>query len=348
MSPQTTDAFASGIAAEAAADWFDGSSAASRSILVSRDGAMLLIRWPDGSSRRVDVSRLAWITDTAAPRPVLSDGTGAHMVLRTPEDVALLGLERSPPIPRGRLTRSWTQATAALVGAVVIAGLLLTWLLPILARLAVELTPRSMETQFGSEVLRELDRVLVKPSAIPAEAQKGIRTRFSRLASIAGVTDAQLHFRSGGAIGANAMALPGRNVLLTDELVMLLGDSPRLDAVLAHELGHVVARHPLGTLYKRGGVALIIGTIVNEPGLVTRILREGSSEAVSAGNSRHAEQEADAFAHRLLFKVGLQPSDLADALEVMQQAGGAADKRAAYFGTHPTTTDRIKAARSAR
>lgn len=348
MSPQTTEALASGIAPEAAADWFDGSSAASRSILVSRDGAMLLIRWPDGSSRRVDVSSFAWITDTAAPRPVLSDSTGAHMVLRAPADVALLGLDKSPPSPHSRLIRSWTQATAALVGAVAIAGLLLTWLLPAMARLAAELTPRSMETQLGTEVLRELDRVLVKPSAIPAETQKLIRTRFARLASNAGVTDAQLHFRGGGAIGANAMALPGQNVLVTDELVMLLGDSPRLDAVLAHELGHVIGQHVLGALYERGGVALVIGTILKEPGLITQVLRAGSTRLLAAGNSRDDEQQADAFAHMLLLKVGLRPSDLGDALDVMQQAGGATDKRASYFSTHPPTPERIKAARSTR
>jgi predicted Zn-dependent protease len=144
------------------------------------------------------------------------------------------------------------------------------------------------------------------------------------------------------------MALPGQNVLVTDELVMLLGDSPRLDAVLAHELGHVIGQHVLGALYERGGVALIIGTILNEPGLITRVLGAGSTKLLAAGNSRHAEQEADAFAHMLLLKVGLRPSDLGDALEVMEQAGGASDKRTAYFGTHPATTERIKAARSAR
>jgi Zn-dependent protease with chaperone function len=50
----------------------------------------------------------------------------------------------------------------------------------------------------------------------------------------------------------------------------------------------------------------------------------------------------------LLLKAALRTSDLGNALEAMQQAGGASDKRTAYFGTHPPAPERIEAARSAR
>ena len=52
-----------------------------------------------------------------------------------------------------------------------------------------------------------------------------------------------LAFRDGGkTVGANAFALPGGQIVVTDALVQLLSDA-ELQAVLAHELSHGAERH---------------------------------------------------------------------------------------------------------
>lgn len=44
-------------------------------------------------------------------------------------------------------------------------------------------------------------------------------------------------------LGPNAFALPADRIVLTDELVSLLDDEEAINAVLAHELGHLYERH---------------------------------------------------------------------------------------------------------
>lgn len=55
----------------------------------------------------------------------------------------------------------------------------------------------------------------------------------------------QLNFRKNPVIGANAFALPGGYMLITDELIDLANNNDEIVAVLAHELGHVKGRHAL-------------------------------------------------------------------------------------------------------
>lgn len=344
----STDGIANAAALSgAAADWFERGSATAQRVRVTRAGAALRIQWPEGRCRLVDVSSGSWLTDAIAPRPVLAVG-GGQLVLDGRDAVLVLGLPTPSPDAISRLVGSWAGAGAAVVGIVAMVGLLLALIVPSLGRLAAALTPLHVEARLGMEVLRALDRSALKPSSMDPESQERIRARFTHLSVAAELTGVQLHFRGGGTMGANALALPGRHVIVTDELVTLLGESSKLDAVLAHELGHVAEQHGLRMLYQRGGVALVISTALGNAEQVIKVLREGSIAVLAAAYSREAEREADAFAHALLPKVGLSAASLGDALEALQRAAGVSGERPAYFGTHPPSPERVEAARSAR
>lgn len=120
---------------------------------------------------------------------------------------------------------------------------------------------------------------------------------------------AQIHLReilvlpAGGPHGANAFAITGGYVVFTEELLELLDDR-QFAAVVAHELGHLKAKHrsPQGmsVLY-----ALVFGVLyagaMSMTGLGNTWLRFvpvhlAAASWLAASLSRFREQEADAYA----------------------------------------------------
>lgn len=84
------------------------------------------------------------------------------------------------------------------------------------------------------------------PSRLPTARQAEISRRFEALqAPDDGVPAYEIVFRANRRLPANAFALPSGTLILTDDLVKLAKTDNHLMAVLAHELGHVQARHGL-------------------------------------------------------------------------------------------------------
>src|SRR5690606_8207508 len=113
------------------------------------------------------------------------------------------------------------------------------------------------------QALKEVDANFLKPSKLAPERQAELRAGFVRLATLVG-PDLQryrgysppltLEFRSG--IPANAFALPGGTIVMTDAMVEQArrsgtGDTALL-GVLAHEIGHVQHRHTTRMLVEQG------------------------------------------------------------------------------------------------
>ncbi len=95
----------------------------------------------------------------------------------------------------------------------------------------------------------------------------------------------------------NAFALPGGYIIVTDSLIELMQGPDELAGVLAHEMGHVVLRHPLEGALSQLGVALILNMISGG----------GSGELVGIGTmiasisyTRDYEQQADDLALKIL------------------------------------------------
>ena len=68
-----------------------------------------------------------------------------------------------------------------------------------------------------------------------------------------------LQFRRMG--GAERVSLPGNIIVVTDELVKFVHSDDELLAVLAHEIGHLRARHALRLVLQQSGIA-VLATVV--------------------------------------------------------------------------------------
>jgi predicted Zn-dependent protease len=157
------------------------------------------------------------------------------------------------------------------------------------------------------------------------------------------------HFYVINSAGVNAFALPGGYVYLTRGLIERTGKGSELAAVLAHEVGHVAARHGVEKLqrYMRtGSLVNFLYTVIlgGEP----RLLRENALQLTgvlwSASHSREDEATADRLAVQYLIRAGIDPQGVVTLLETLlreEQADPAAAARVAWFSTHPLTSARI-------
>lgn len=139
----------------------------------------------------------------------------------------------------------------------------------------------------------------------------------------------------------NAVALPGGRIYLFRGLIERATHPDDIVSVLAHELGHVHARHSMRAVLQVGSTSFLAGLVFGDfagagaMALVTRSL-------INAGYSRDNEREADAFATQTMLRIGGDPRALARLLgRVSQEHGG--EERRSYFDSHPVTPDRAAA-----
>lgn len=152
----------------------------------------------------------------------------------------------------------------------------------------------------------------------------------------------------------NAFALPGGYVYITRGLAALATNEAELAGVIAHEIGHVVARHS-AQRYSRGVLTQILA------GGLSVAIGNGAGEIINTGASaylksfsREHEFEADMLGVRYITRAGYDPDAMATFLEKLRahsrlqavMAGRSPDDVDQYdfMATHPRTLDRIEQA----
>jgi predicted Zn-dependent protease len=148
----------------------------------------------------------------------------------------------------------------------------------------------------------------------------------------------------------NAFALPNGHLYITRGLVALANDKAELASVLAHEMGHVIARHAAIREEQAKQAALIshvVSDVLSDPQMGAMALAK--SKLTLAGFSRAQEFEADGIGVGISARAGFDPYGASRFLADMQRnadlkpAAGSTDARGLDFlATHPSTPDRIK------
>jgi Zn-dependent protease with chaperone function len=263
--------------------------------------------------------------------------------LRAPTDFeALLDrLERRPG--------AVAVAVLAIVGACI--GLFLHGL-PLAAERVARAIPHEAERSLGQQVLSTLDGAVFKPSALPRETRQSLDAVFRAfVANEPAGPVYTLHLRSAG-YQANAFALPGGRIVLTDSLVAQLEHEEALLAVIAHEIGHIRERHLLRSVLQNSAILIAIGMFAGDASGATGMILAAPVFLLSGHYSRAFERDADAFAHEALAQRDLSPAWFAYAIgRLAAHSGsarsGASDALQTYLSSHPEDDDREAAARLA-
>jgi predicted Zn-dependent protease len=152
----------------------------------------------------------------------------------------------------------------------------------------------------------------------------------------------------------NAFALPGGHIYLTRGLIEQARDGPEFASVLAHEIGHVAARHGALKLQRHLRTGSLVSALYNtilggEPALLRENSLEIAGEVWSASYSRHDEEEADELAVRYLLRAGLDPHGMVTLLQKLleqEYSPGGTDPSNEWLSSHPLTSHRIAAAQA--
>lgn len=261
-------------------------------------------------------------------------------------DELLRDVGRSPPSSWiSFFEAGWRWTLLALLVIPTILYLLFTVGMPIVSGPMAAMVPESIKDNLDTEVVDFLDKNLFESTKLEL-GQQAILT--DMLDQVSLWKDTQLLFRGGGALGANALALPGGIIILTDEIVELAEYEGELMAVLAHEVGHVNGNHSMRNIIQSAGVTFVLGWMLGDLSLVTDIVLVGIPVLLEEmAYSRKFELEADASALWLLEVMGYSSSCFAALMEKLAaQNETNFGEFPDYLSSHPPTRERIERARS--
>ena len=206
----------------------------------------------------------------------------------------------------------------ALVATMLAGWLFLQFGVPKLAEYVAKATPPSMETKVGKQALDALDSQIgyFSPSKANPARKASITAALNQLCvAIKDCPQYQLEFRDGGMIGANAFALPGGYMVVTDQMVELSKNDTEIVSVLAHELGHVKQRHAFRQSLQGVLSGLILAAITGD---VSSIGSGLPAVLMQMRYSREHESEADMYALNAMQKACLPPKAFADILQRLE------------------------------
>jgi Zn-dependent protease with chaperone function len=287
--------------------------------------------------------------------------SGTRLALHLPEGAQLQTDDHAAVetlFPRVHAFEGWVHALErrwpyALAGVALIAAFA-WWIvidgLPRAAKIAAGFVPVTVETKLGEQTLSFFERRLCKPSSLDAARQQLLQQRFATLTS--GLGDGysyRLLPRDCRGVGANAFALPGGAIVVTDALVKLAQNDDQISAVLAHEIGHVHHRHGLRMALQATGLAALAAALFGDALSITSLATTLPTVLLQTGYSRGFETEADDYAFQRLKEIGLSPAAFAEIMLLLENTHGTGSGAESkdYFSTHPATAKRVERALAA-
>lgn len=353
-------------------NWFDGRSSRAHEVQVrlapAPGGPSLSLQPLDGAAAPPLLLRhdqvgwpQAW-TARRVPRKLVVD-LRVHGSLEV-DDVAgwhraLEGAGRSAPLAQRMQTR-WTAFVLVLLVAVAGLAAFYRWGTPWAATQLTRQVPLAWEASLSERALADLDQSWLKPSKVPPQRQAELRARFDALAAQvtpelrryrAYAPRLVLQFRSG--LGANAFALPGGTIVITDGMVEAAArqnlPDDALVGVLAHEMGHVMHRHTTRMVVEQGVLNVGLGLALGD---VSTVVSTSASLLTGLAYRRSHETEADCFAAALMRRAGLGTAPMANLLLGIEAAAHGSQQEPArtsappawakLLSSHPGTAQRAR------
>lgn len=272
------------------------------------------------------------------------------------DDPALDRLTHEIPSERfvSWLERRWPVAAICIALIVSVAAWAHLFMLPVAAERIAARIPVATERALGEQALDWLDsNNIFMLSELDNETKQRLLYRFDALVS--GLPDNEhyrLGFRSGPMFGANAIALPGGTIVVTDELIQLAETDENVLAILAHEIGHVEKRHALRHVLQDSAVAVVASALTADAASLGVAVAGLPTMLTSLQFSREFETEADDYAFTLMAQNGVSPERFAIIMETMiesmpDEAESGRNQQWSFLSSHPPSEERIARARDA-
>jgi len=236
----------------------------------------------------------------------------------------------------------FTLLVGLFVGVSIIYGI------PALSKSIAFRLPPEINQMLGQGTMKLLDESTFSESELPPERQRELLALFRQYTDRYPQWHIQPLLRHGNSVGPNAMALPGGQIVFTDELVGLAEDDGELLAILGHEIGHLEQRHLMRRVLQSSLLTVIVVTVTGDVSTVSSIVYAIPTLLMELKYSREFETEADDFAFSFMQQNRLEPVLFARIMRRLEAAyanGDALeedDSGGDFLSTHPPTLERIR------
>jgi hypothetical protein len=287
-----------------------------------------------------------WSFDGLRPEPGLVTDAEAHLMHEAHPDARLVftdpatlaQLRNAAPgsFARGRARRGPLGLLAMAALIVALLGLIVFVLVPRGAGVIARAIPADWEAGWGKDVARQMTgphKVCDGKAGSKALGKLTARLLATRPVAKTGypVTVTVVEMKT-----QNAFATLGGQIVVFSKLIEETDRPDELAGVLAHEIGHVAARHPLTGAIEATFTMLFAGLFGSGGSdMGGGMASLGGALAISS-HSRAKEAEADGIALDILEEAGISPSGLADFFKRLAKTDKGGGSRALQlFSTHP-------------
>lgn len=327
--------------------YYDGKTSRRQPVTLSLNDGWLLISGED--VKREETFNTAHLSEKLGSAPRLlqfEDGAHCEVSDHAGLEALLHDAGYRPHSLVSGLETHWRYAALSLlliVGSIIAAYL---WGLPWAAKQLAYRIPYSTAHFIDSHVLETFNQYLMQPSKLSDKRKQQLQNRFDKLRNGHNLPDYPLEFRSSAQIGANAFALPGGTVVITDELIKLADNDEQILAVLAHELGHVSERHSMRQLLQGSVVSIAVTWYLGD---ISSLLATAPTLILQSNYSRDFERRADRFAAQMLQENKISANRLGEMLQKLESSHGEKRHQSqedkhwySIFSSHPDTDERIR------
>jgi Zn-dependent protease with chaperone function len=284
-----------------------------------------------------------WRYDALVPVETVRRGEPA-VLARDADDDARLTLvapprfealiARAPQLAGRPLARALSTGGHGLLWLVVVAalGAALWFGWPKLADGLAALIPASVETRIAGQARTQLLHGTRPCTVAPAQA---VLDRLGAPLTAAARYDRPVAITVVDRPIVNALALPGDQILVFRRLIAEAQSPEELAAVLAHELGHLAAHHPMRNLVRQFGLTMIITALSGSSSW------DGVAELLLAAHyTRAFEAEADARALETLAAASVGGQGWIDFFDRHAKGNERLERATAYLSSHPPSAER--------
>ena len=220
------------------------------------------------------------------------------------------------------------------------------YVIPGAAKSVVNWLPEPVKHQIDDQSMLILEQSLLSSSKLSLDVKAKISRQWNELLPTLhnNHQNYKLLFRASDGLGANAFALPGGTIVVTDELINLLKDSPdAILAVLLHEMGHVENNHGLQLMTESIATSIMLTYFLGELNDLAELVSGTAMTLVQRSFSRDLERQADEFSKEILIALGKSPQSLGLALtRISQQSEVDNNLINEYLSSHPLLEERLK------
>lgn len=199
----------------------------------------------------------------------------------------------------------------------------------------------AQEVSLGADMDSKLQKKLKISNSWPMNIR--LKAIGSKLTKFSDRQDLSYHFRVVDDKELNAFAIPGGFIYVNSGLMSVANDD-ELAGVIAHEIGHIAAKHSVKQLQTVMGYQLFLGLVSGISGQTD--MNDAINivfNLVNLGYSRNDELLADKLAVRYVRRAGYSPIGLVTFFGKLKKEGEkkGSNIKLVFLSSHPPITERI-------